>query len=248
MRFGRRKRFESEEMGHPPIADADAEHPDDEDSRKTGARPVRCDWPFTVRDKRVMRALGKVPREAFIPEAQRSRAGENRALSIGFGQTISQPYVVAVMTELLKLTPGCRVLEIGTGSGYQSAILSELSNEVYTVELIEALAQKAQEVLRRLNYRGIQFRIGDGQEGWPEFAPYDGIIVTCAAEKVPASLWDQLKSPSGRMIIPIGDSPDNQELLLFQKTAEADRPPTPQRIFPVRFVPMRFGGQNDAAG
>ena len=240
MRFGKRKRSEQSE-DRPDSDQSEAKDSEREDQ-------MRYDWPFTVRDRRVMRALSKVPRDAFIPQAQRNRASENRALSIGYGQTISQPYVVAVMTELLNLTPTSRVLEIGTGSGYQSAILAELANEVYTVERIEALSQKAQAVLRGLGYRGIQFRTGDGREGWQEFAPYDGIIVTCAAREVPAPLWDQLKSPGGRMIIPIGDSPDNQELMLFKKTAETDRPPTPQRIFPVRFVPMRFGDEDNAEG
>lgn len=169
-----------------------------------------------VRDKlrsHVIRAMGTVPRHEFVPTLNRMKAYADRPLPIGYGQTISQPYIVAIMTELLDLTPAARVLEIGTGSGYQAAILGEIVKEVYTIEVVEPLADEATERLRRLGYRNIRVKKGDGYYGWKEFAPFDAIIVTAAAGHVPPPLLRQLK-PGGRMIIPVGSSFFIQQLVL----------------------------------
>ena len=183
----------------------------------------------------VLDALGRVPRHLFVPDIERDFAYQNRPLPIGYGQTISQPYVVAFMTELLKLKPGSRVLEIGTGCGYQTAMLAEMGAEVYSMEIIEPLASQAVESLRALGYAQVQVRCGDGYHGWAEHAPYDGIIVTAGASQVPPSLLDQLK-PGGRMVIPLGESYAAQELLLIKKDAEGNV--HRQEVLPVRFVPL----------
>jgi protein-L-isoaspartate(D-aspartate) O-methyltransferase len=186
-----------------------------------------------IGDARVLAAMNKVPRHEFVPEANRSMAYWNIAVSIGHDQTISQPYIVALMTEELRLKPGDRVLEIGTGSGYQTAVLAELAAEVYTMEIIEPLAGRAQAELTRLGYGNIHFRRGDGSEGWPEAAPFDAIMVTCSPPEVPAALFEQLKL-DGRLVIPLGRMP-TQDLVLFHKT---DRGIEGSQIIPVRFVPM----------
>lgn len=186
-----------------------------------------------VRDARVLAAMDKVCRHCFVTEDMVSRAYEDYPLPLACGQTISQPYIVALMSELLALKGGERVLEIGTGSGYQTAVLAELAAEVYTVELAPELAAAAQEKLAKLGYSNIKFRTGDGARGWAESAPYDAVIVTCAPAEVPQALLEQLK-PGGRLAVPVGTEP--QDLLLLTRTASgADR----RRVCQVRFVPMR---------
>ena len=186
-----------------------------------------------ITNARVLTAMGKVPRHEFVPERLRSQAYQDRPLSIGHGQTISQPYIVAFMTEQLEPGPADRVLEIGTGSGYQAAVLAELTAQVYTIEIIEDLARRAATDLQRVGYTNVHVRAGDGYQGWPEAAPFDAIIVTCAPEKVPQPLIDQLKE-GGRMIIPIGQSWD-QELVLLRKHGNRLEQRT---VLPVLFVPM----------
>jgi protein-L-isoaspartate(D-aspartate) O-methyltransferase len=183
-------------------------------------------------DARVLDAMRKVPRHEFVPPAQRRAAYRNRPLPIGEGQTISQPYIVALMTDLLQLQAGARVLEIGTGCGYQAAVLAELAGEVYTIEIIDSLGRMAAETLKRLGY-GINTRIGDGYKGWPEAAPFDAIIVTAAPDHIPPALIAQLK-PGGRMVIPVGTL--SQELMVVSK--RADGTTLDERIVPVRFVPL----------
>nr|WP_243320014.1 protein-L-isoaspartate(D-aspartate) O-methyltransferase [Geothrix sp. SG200] len=190
-----------------------------------------------VADPRVLEAMGRVPRHEFVPAAQRGQAYEDWPLAIGYGQTISQPYIVAFMTAALAPRPEDRVLEIGTGSGYQAAVLAGLVAEVYTMEIVEPLAQRAEADLKRLGYTNVKVRAGDGYLGWPEAAPFDAIIVTCAPEDVPRALVDQLKV-GGRMIIPVGSQWGAQELYLLRKTATGLRR---QGVLPVRFVPMVRG-------
>jgi len=182
----------------------------------------------------VMTAMGKVPRHRFVPVLQEAFAYENRALPIGEGQTISQPFLVTLMTDLLDPKPGDRVLEVGTGSGFQAAILPELVGRVYTIEIVEPLARRAMQLLDQLGYRNIEVRIGDGYNGWPEAAPFDSIVVTAAPAEVPKPLIDQLKL-GGRMVIPAG-SYEGQYLLIVEK--RPDGTSTTKRTLPVRFVPL----------
>jgi len=183
-------------------------------------------------------ALGRVPRHEFVPPARRERAYVNTPLPIGHGQTISQPYIVAIMTELAEPRPGARVLEIGTGSGYQAAVLAELVERVYTIEIIEELGEQARARLAALGYGNVHTRIGDGYYGWPEHAPYDAIVVTAAASHVPAPLVRQLR-PGGRMVIPVGTPFLTQNLVLVEK---ADSGTVSMRqLLPVRFVPLTGG-------
>jgi protein-L-isoaspartate(D-aspartate) O-methyltransferase len=184
---------------------------------------------------RVMEAMRKVPRDAFVPEELKPFAFDNGPLSIGHGQTISQPYIVALMTDLLELEPDHRVLEIGTGSGYQTAVLAELARQVYTVELIAALSEAAAKRLRKLHYGNIEFRIEDGHEGWPEHAPYDGIIVTAAAAFIPPALIAQLR-PGGRLVIPVGQPYQHQELIVVEKNERGET--QIHEILGVAFVPL----------
>jgi protein-L-isoaspartate(D-aspartate) O-methyltransferase len=188
-----------------------------------------------VLDPRVMQAMARVPRHAFVPEAERPYAYANRPLPIGHGQTISQPYIVAIMTDLLRLGPDDRVLEIGTGSGYQAAILGELVKRVYSIEIIPALAERARTVLDELGYKQVRTRVGDGYYGWEEQAPFDAIMVTAAADHVPPPLLKQLK-PGGRMLIPVGSRFMTQQLVLVEK--DADGTITTRLLLPVRFVPL----------
>ena len=183
----------------------------------------------------VMAAMGKVPRHRFVPVLQDIFAYDNRPLPIGEGQTISQPYIVALMTDLLDPKPTDTVLEVGTGSGYQAAVLAELVAKVYTIEIVEALGLRAREVLGELGYRNVEVRVGDGYGGWPAAAPFDAIIVTAAPAAVPQPLIDQLK-PGGRMVIPVGATSDVQHLLLVEK--QSDGRTTTRRALPVRFVPL----------
>jgi protein-L-isoaspartate(D-aspartate) O-methyltransferase len=187
-------------------------------------------------DPRVMAAMGRVPREKFVPSEMQYAAYDNGPLPIGHGQTISQPYIVALMTDLLRLDPDDRVLEIGTGSGYQTAVLSCLAKAVYTVELIAELGEVAAARLAALDYANINYRIGNGYEGWPEHAPYDAVIVTAAAPDVPPALIEQLK-PGGRLVIPVGLQYLPQELLLIEK--DAHHAVHSRAILGVAFVPLQ---------
>ena len=183
----------------------------------------------------VMRAMGHVPREAFVSERDRPFAYENRPLGIGHGQTISQPYIVALMTDLLDLGPGDRVLEIGTGCGYQAAVLAELAETVYSIELISELAEAAQDLLPRLGYENVRIRQGDGFLGWPEEAPFDAIIVTAAPEEMPPALPRQLAS-GGRLVLPIGPRGGSQ--MLWRGVKRPDGSLEMEKKLPVAFVPM----------
>ena len=183
----------------------------------------------------VLAAMRRVPRHRFVPAFHAPLAYENRALPIGEGQTISQPFIVALMTDLLDPKPGHRVLEVGTGSGYQAAVLAELVARVYTIEIVEPLGRRARQLLHTLGYRNVEVRIGDGYRGWPEAAPFDLIIVTAAPAAIPQPLIDQLK-PGGRMVIPTGRSRDVQYLVMVEK--QRDGTSTTRRTLPVRFVPL----------
>lgn len=185
--------------------------------------------------ERVMSAIRKVPRDRFVPIAQAASAYANRPLPIGDGQTISQPYIVALMTELLDPKPGHVVLEVGTGSGYQAAVLAEIVATVYTIEIVAALGGRAAATLSALGYRNVTTRIGDGYNGWKEHAPFDGILVTAAPAEVPKPLIDQLK-PGGRLVIPIGGRFEVQDLMVIEK--KEDGSTTTRRTIPVRFVPL----------
>jgi len=190
-----------------------------------------------VNDPDVIKAMRKVPRHLFVPQENRAFSYADHPLPIGEGQTISQPYIVAFMTEALKLKPGERVLEIGTGSGYQAAILAELINEVYSIEIIEALGKRAQETLGTLGYKNVHIKIGDGHKGWPQKAPFDAIIVTCAPEQIPRPLVEQLKE-GGRMIIPVGRKGAVQKLVRAVKRGGQLKT---EDVMLVRFVPMVSG-------
>ena len=185
-----------------------------------------------VRDPLVLAAITKVPRHLFIPEGLRSCAHADEPLPIGQGQTISQPYIVAYMTEALGLQGGERVLEVGTGSGYQTAVLAEIVREVWTVEIVESLALQARSILDSLGYANIHYRVGDGSGGWPGSAPFDAVIVTAAAARMPESLEGQL-GPGGRMIVPVGT--DLQELFIVRREKKGL---TRERLLAVRFVPL----------
>jgi protein-L-isoaspartate(D-aspartate) O-methyltransferase len=185
-----------------------------------------------ITDKKVLEAMRKVQRHEFVPERYRDSAYDDHPLPIGMDQTISQPYVVAYMTQMLKLKGGEKVLEIGTGSGYQAAVLAEIAGKVYTIEILEPLARNADQTLKRLGYRNIFVKTGDGYKGWPEFAPFDAIIVTAAPDHVPQPLVEQLKV-GGRMIVPVGEW--FQRLILITKD---EKGVTQQEDLPVTFVPM----------
>jgi protein-L-isoaspartate(D-aspartate) O-methyltransferase len=184
---------------------------------------------------RVLDALRSVKRHEFVPPENRKRAYKNRPLPIGHGQTISQPYMVAIMTDLLDLDPGDKVLEIGTGSGYQAAILAKLVDKVYTIEIVPPLGNEAGKRLKRLHYDNVNVRIGDGYYGWKEQSPFDAIIVTAAGSHIPPPLIKQLK-PGGRMVVPVGSRFMTQELLLVEKNVEGDV--TTRQLLPVIFVPL----------
>jgi protein-L-isoaspartate(D-aspartate) O-methyltransferase len=186
-----------------------------------------------ITNARVLAAIGKVPRHEFVPELQRNQAYEDHPLPIGYGQTISQPYIVAFITDKLDPQPTDRVLEIGTGSGYQAAVLAELVAKVYTIEIVEPLAQRAKADLQRLGCTNVLVRAGDGYQGWSDAAPFDAIIVTCAPDKVPQPLTEQLKD-GGRMIIPIGEIWDQKLVLLHKRGQRLEK----TVVLPVRFVPM----------
>jgi protein-L-isoaspartate(D-aspartate) O-methyltransferase len=189
--------------------------------------------PRGIKDERVLAAMVKVPREEFVPADQRPDAYEDGPLPIGYDQTISQPYIVAFMTEQLRPKATDRVLEIGTGSGYEAAILAELAADVYTIEIVRPLAKTAEDTLQRLGYKNVHLKVGDGYQGWPEEAPFDAIIVTCSPDKVPQPLTDQLKD-GRRMVIPVGERFAQQLYLLEKKNGQLKESAT----LPVRFVPM----------
>ncbi len=201
-----------------------------EDARRT------ADWTGRPRfDDRVIEAMRRVPRHEFVPRALRPMAYANRPLPIGHGQTISQPYIVALMSDLLNPEPGQTALEIGTGSGYQAAVLAALGMRVFTMEIVRPLAAEAKERLTRLGFDDVTVRWGDGYHGWPEHAPFDAIIVTAAAVTIPPPLIDQLK-PGGRMIIPVGARFVTQQLVLVEKDAAGTV--TTRQMLPVAFVPF----------
>jgi protein-L-isoaspartate(D-aspartate) O-methyltransferase len=194
-----------------------------------------------ITNRKVLEVMSSVPRHEFVPESYRNLAYRDEPLPIGYGQTISQPSLVAFMTDKLDLKPTDRVLEIGTGSGYQAAILSQLVSQVYTIEIVEPLARRAMADLKRLGYNNVNVLIGDGYKGWPEYAPFDAVIVTCAPDHIPQPLVDQLRD-GGRMVIPVGE-PGDQSLYLLQKHGTAIEQ---HSILAVRFVPMtgKMGGSN----
>lgn len=191
-----------------------------------------------IDDPAVRKAMLRVPRHAFVPGSHKASAYEDTPLPIGFGQTISQPYIVALMTQALGLTPGMSVLEVGTGSGYQAAVLAEITRHVYTMEIIGQLYETSAKTLRSLGYDSVVARQGDGYNGLSEFAPFDRIIVTCAALHIPAPLFEQLK-PGGKMVIPVGGGFDTQRLLLVTKDEQGGR--TSKTLELVRFVPLIRG-------
>jgi protein-L-isoaspartate(D-aspartate) O-methyltransferase len=192
-----------------------------------------------IRDPRVLAAFARVPRRFFVPEEGQQYSEGDHPLEIGYGQTISQPYIVAAMTEALQLEGRERVLEVGTGSGYQTAILCELlplASTVRTIEILPELAGRAERTLRELGYENVEFRVGDGAQGWPEAAPYDAMVVAAAPEDVPAPLLQQL-APGGRLVIPVGPDPDHQELQLWHKLPSGDGFDR-KVLMHVRFVPL----------
>jgi protein-L-isoaspartate(D-aspartate) O-methyltransferase len=196
---------------------------------------TRSETGFAKMSPAVRAAMGKVERHRLVPASEASRAYRNHPLPIGAGQTISQPYIVALSTDLLKADSSSVVLEVGTGSGYQAAVLAEIVSRVYSIEIIDSLGKAAAKRLEELGYGNIEIRIGDGYKGWPEKAPFDAIVVTAAAPRVPQALVDQLK-PGGRMVIPVGGGGDIQYLKLLTK--RADGGVDEKRVLPVRFVPL----------
>ena len=190
----------------------------------------------------VLRAMAEVPRHEFVPAAQRAQAYDDQPLPIGNGQTISQPYIVALMTSLLELGPKARVLEIGTGSGYHAAVLSRVAGEVYTIEIVDDLGRQARQTLEKLGYRNVHVRIGDGYQGWPDKGPFDAIVLTAAPPRIPQPLLDQLK-PGGRMVLPLGTF--WQDLLVVTKAADGTL--EKRKVLPVRFVRMTGEVQRPSA-
>ena len=199
------------------------------------ARDTRLETGRAALSGRVMAAMTKVPRHEFVPVSQRASAYANQPLPIGRGQTISQPYIVALMTDFMEVKPGDRVLEVGTGSGYQTAVLAELAGAVYSIEIVEPLGRDAAERLNRLGYRNVVARVGDGRRGWPEHSPFDSIMATAAPREVPQALIDQLK-PGGRLVVPVGGQAVGQSLLLIEK--QLDGTVTRRNVLAVRFVPL----------
>jgi protein-L-isoaspartate(D-aspartate) O-methyltransferase len=193
-----------------------------------------------VREAGVLRVLRQVPRHLFVPENVRARAYEDHPLLIGHGQTISQPYIVGIMTELLAAGPAHRILEIGTGSGYQAAVLSRLAEHVYTMEIVPELARSAAATLARLGYDNVTVRVGDGYKGWPEAAPFDRIILTAAPPEIPKVLFDQLR-PGGRLVAPEGASVFAQQLVVVEKALDGKL--SKGSVIPVMFVPMVTKGE-----
>ena len=208
-----------------------------EEMVRTQIASLRWSGSDAVRDPRVLEAMRQTPRHRFVPPDQVPYGYEDRPLPIGYGQTISQPYIVAKMTELLQPTKDDRALEIGTGSGYQAAVLSPLVAQVYTIEIIETLGVAARQRLAALGYQNVEVRIGDGYYGWPEKAPFDCIVVTAAANHIPPPLVEQLK-PGGRMVIPLGNPFQTQTLVLVTKGTGGPRDIRVHSLMPVVFVPL----------
>ncbi len=219
----------------PPVPPASAEMAEERRRMVESQIAKPMDGREPVKDERVLEAMRTVPRHVFVPERLRARAHEDNPLPIGEGQTISQPYIVAKMTELLALTPQSKVLEIGTGSGYQAAVLAQLTPNVFTVEIIKPLAEGADRVLKEQKYDSVKRRQADGYFGWSEEAPFDAVIVTCAAGHLPPPLWEQLK-PGGRIVIPVGGPFEIQRLVVVEKTADGKR--RSRAVMDVAFVPM----------
>jgi protein-L-isoaspartate(D-aspartate) O-methyltransferase len=221
----------------PPLA---AQQAGDQEARYREQRlaMVRVIEQYGVRDAATLAAMRAVPRHEFVPESELRRAYGDHPLPIGYGQTISQPYIVAYMTEILRPKPGMKVLEVGTGSGYQAAVLDEIGCEVYTVEIFGALAESAGLRLARLGHADVSVRHADGHYGWSEAAPFDAVIVTAAAGHIPPALVEQLK-PGGRMVIPVGSVYGVQNLILVEKTDAGET--RTRTLLPVRFVPMLEG-------
>jgi protein-L-isoaspartate(D-aspartate) O-methyltransferase len=194
-------------------------------------------------DRRVLSAMEEVPRHLFVPEEVRGQAYDDHPLPIGAGQTISQPYIVGLMTQLLGVKPGDRILEIGTGSGYQAAVLARVASEVYTIEIVRPLGEQAGRTLSRLGYSNVHTRIGDGYQGWPEAAPFDGIVVTAAPSEVPQPLLDQL-AVGGNLVVPVGDSWQDLKVYTKQKDGSFHQ----RKVLPVRFVPMTGEAQKNGRG
>jgi len=203
------------------------------DERRTMVRQIK--YRYGLNDSRILKVMENVPRHWFVPANVQSQAYADHPLPIGYDQTISQPYIVAYMTSQLNLDPNAKVLEIGTGSGYQAAVLAELTPHVYTIEIVEPLAVRAQQTFKKHGYKTIKAKHGDGYLGWPQFAPFDAIIVTCAPDHIPQPLIDQLK-PNGQMCIPVGGVYQTQSLLLVTKTKDG-RLKKQSRML-VRFVPL----------
>lgn len=189
-----------------------------------------------ISDPRVLEVIRELDRAAFVPESVRDVAGQDSPLPIGHGQTISQPFIVAFMTQSLNLQPGERVLEIGTGSGYQTAVLARMGAEVYTMESLPELAAPARERLERMGFNDIHFRVGDGSAGWPEHAPFDAILGTAAPERLPPALYQQLR-PGGRLVLPVGPRHGSQELIRITRPSRGEAPQV-EKLLGVRFVPM----------
>jgi protein-L-isoaspartate(D-aspartate) O-methyltransferase len=194
-----------------------------------------------VDDPAVLGALARVPRHLFVPAEERAGAYADAPLPIGHGQTISQPYIVGLMTSLLDVRPGDRVLEIGTGSGYQAAVLAEMGVEVWTIEIVAPLGEQARRTLSETGYHGVHTRIGDGYQGWPEQAPFDAVIVTAAPPEIPAPLLDQVKT-GGRLVVPVGEVWQDLQVLTRQPDGSFSR----RTVLPVRFVPMTGEAQRDS--
>lgn len=211
-----------------------------EERQRMVERTIEHSWDgrTPVRSREVLEAMRAVPRHAFVPGSEQRIAYADSPVPIGYGQTISQPYIVALMTECLELTPQSKVLEIGTGSGYQAAVLAHLTPHVYTVEIIKPLADRAQNTLTEQGYTQVECLNADGYFGWKDKAPFDGIIVTCAAGHLPPPLWEQLK-PGGKIVIPIGGPKEVQRLVVMEKTEDGQR--RSRTVTYVRFVPLTRG-------
>ncbi|MFO7830731.1 MAG: protein-L-isoaspartate(D-aspartate) O-methyltransferase [Desulfuromonadaceae bacterium] len=212
---------------------------------------IRSDWELcshqietSAPSQKVIEAMRRVPRDEFVPDKMRARAFDNNALPIGEGQTISQPFIVALMTDLLNLSTDHHVLEVGAGSGYQAAVLAEMVSHVYTIEVVQSLAEGAATQLERLGYDNVKVRCGDGYRGWPEFAPYDAILVAATAPHVPNSLKEQLR-PGGRMVIPVGMPYQHQELMLYEKDLDGNF--SARTMLGVAFVPLTGEGASSSA-